>query len=118
MHTSLYKGMPPKTRSTTSATQGKQTTPVTMAAIGDTELAALAAGAKESNDPNRLLLLNILANQKSADEKLEKRFCNLDTLVQASKQTLDKYIEDNDRTIDSVKGNVTTNSNEIQTLHS
>ena len=74
-----------------------------MAAIGDAELAELTAGLKDFNDPNRLLLLIIIANQKTADEKLEKRFGNLDDLIKSSKATLEKHIKDNDKVIDSVK---------------
>ena len=109
--------MPPKTNTaSTSNDQGKQTDPATMAAIGDAALAELTAGLKDSNDPNRLLLLNIIANQKASDEKLEKRFGNLDKLIQSYKTTLEKHIDENDRVIDSVKGNVTSNTAEISTL--
>ena len=87
-----------------------------MAAIGDASLAELTAGLKDSNDPNRLLVLNIIANQKSSDEKLEKRFGNLDTLMQASKATLEKHIAENNRVIDSVKTDIASNTTEIKAL--
>ena len=64
--------MPPKRRSKTTtenAKLGKQTNPATMSAIGDKAIVALTVGAKDSKDLNRLLPLNIIANQKSADEK-------------------------------------------------
>ena len=111
--------MPPKTRSNTASTskdKGKQADSATMAAIGDAELVELTAGLKDSNDPNRLLLLNIIANQKTVDEKLEKRFGNLDDLIKSSKATLEKHIKDNDEVIDSVKRDVTGNTTEINTL--
>ena len=87
-----------------------------MAAEGDVALTELTAALKDANDPNRLLLLNIIANQKTTEEKLEKRFSNLDSLMQASKLTLEQHIEENDKVIDSIKGNVTSNTNEINTL--
>ena len=48
--------------------------------------------------------------------KIEKLFCSLDTLVQASKQMLEKYIEENNKVIDSVIGNIITNCTELQTV--
>ena len=108
-----------KRRSNTVSTpdnQVKQTDPAVMAAIGDAELADLTAGLKDCNYPNRLLLLNIIANQKNVDDKLEKRFGNLDKLIQSSKETLEQHIKDNDKVIDSIKVNVTTNTADINAL--
>ena len=62
------------------------------------------------------LLLDILANQKAADEKQEKRHRELDTTIAATKTTLDKHIEENDKILNKIQGNVTTNSSDITSL--
>ena len=98
--------MPSKTRST-STTEGKQTDTVTMAALDDDAIAEMLASAKESKDPNRLLLLNILANQKLSDEKHEVRFSSIDASILASKTTLEKHIDENNKELTAVKGDIT-----------
>ena len=59
-------------------------------------------------------MLNIIANQKASDEKQEQRFKN--TLIQASKTTLETHIKENDKVIDSVKVNVAGNTKDIKTV--
>ena len=111
--------MPPKTRSNTASTaqnEGKQTSLATMAAKGDDTIEKLIASSKDSTDPNRLLLLNIIANQKTADEKQETRYRNLDTLIQESKQTLEKHIEENDKELSTIKENISKNTSDLVLL--
>ena len=87
-----------------------------MAAIGEDAIAEMLAAAKESNDPNRLLLLNILANQKLSDEKQENRFNSIDASIQASKLTLEKYIEDKDTALTAAKSDIVKNTTELNVL--
>ena len=54
------------------------------------------------------LLLDILANQKSANEKQEKRYCDWDNSITATKKLLDKHIEENHKSLTAIKGNVTS----------
>ena len=54
--------------------------------IAPADLESAEAEIRTSQNPNRLLLLNILANQKASEVQQEKRFTNLDKLMQASKQ--------------------------------
>ena len=68
------------------------------------------------DESDHKLLLNILANQKDSDEKQETRHRNLDSKISATKLTLDKYIEENDKALNMIKGNVTTNAADIQNL--
>ena len=67
-----------------------------------------------TQDPNRLLLLNIIANQKTSEEQQEKRFTNLDKLIQASKTTLEAHITENDKVIGTIRSNVETNTKEVK----
>ena len=69
---------------------------------------------RASKDPNRLLLLNILENQKTSDHMHEKRFKNLNTLIQASKNMLEAHIAENNKVIDSIKTDVDSNKREIK----
>ena len=109
--------MPPKTRSTKlTSPEGKQATPDNMAALGDDVIPEMTAGAKDSDDPNRLLLLNIIANQKISDEKHEKRVSNIDSSIQASKLTLEKHIEENSKDLSTMTGNITKNTTDLQSL--
>ena len=64
--------------------------------INPTDLQAAEAEIPTTQDPNRLLLLNNIANQKTSEEQQEKRFSNLDKLIQASKSTLETHIAEND----------------------
>ena len=105
--------MPPKTRSQTPAITDEVERKQEMAASDPNDIVAAEAEIRASKDPNRLLLLNILANQKTLDDKQEQRYNNLDALIQASKSTLEKHIKENDTVINSIKTNVTANTNDI-----
>ena len=69
--------------------------------INPAHLQAAEAEIRRSQDPNCLLLLNIIPNQKTSEEQQEKRFTNPDKLIQASKTTLETHIADNDKVIGS-----------------
>ena len=92
---------------------GKQTPLTTMAAKG-VEPARDPPLPEEESDHK--LLLVILANQKAAKEKQDKRHNDLDKSIAATKQSLDKHIEENDKALSAIKGNVLTNTTDIQTL--
>ena len=91
--------------------KGKQN----MAASNLGDIEAAEAEIRASKDPDRLLLLNIIANQKASDAEREKQYKNLDTLIQASKVTLETHIKENDKVIDSIKANVDVNTKDIKT---
>ena len=82
--------------------------------INPNDLQAAEAQIPTTQDPNRLLLLNIIANQKTSEEQQEKRFSNLDKLIQASKSTLETHIAENDKVIGTLKLNVETNTKNIK----
>ena len=110
--------MPPKTRSsnTTPADAeptGKQPIPAIMAAKGDTQPQTPDV---DTEDPNHKLLLDIIANQKTSDEQQETRHRKLDSSIQATKLSLDKHIEENEKALSAIKGSVTSNTTEIQSL--
>ena len=111
--------MPPKTRSSSIVNEpstdltGKQNPIVTMAAKG-VEPAREPPLPEEAS--NHKLLLDILANQKAAEEKQDKRHRELDKSIAATKKSLDKHIQENDQALTAIKGNVLTNTIDIQTL--
>ena len=92
---------------------GKQTPVSTMAAKG-VEPAIDPSPTDKASDHK--LLLDILANQKAAELKQEKRHHELDNTITATKNILDKHIAENDKALSIIKGNVTTNTTEIQNL--
>ena len=57
-----------------------------------------------------------VSNQKAADMKQEKRHLDLDKSITATKKSLDKHIEENDKILSSIKGSVTTNTTNITSL--
>ena len=77
---------------------GKQTSVATMAAKG-IEPARDPPLPEEESDHK--ILLDILPNQKAAEEKQDKRHNNLDKSIAASKLCLDKHIEENDKALPS-----------------
>ena len=107
--------MPPKTRVSTinpnkadTGNTDKQTSPAIMVANGN------ASG----NDPKQpeeesdhKLLLNIIANQNASDLQQETHYHQLDSTITATKQSLE-----NKKALSTIKGNVTTNTTEIQNL--
>ena len=84
--------------------------------ITPVDLEAAEAEIRTSSDPNRLLLLNIIANQKESEVTLEKRFKNLDSLILDSKNTLEKHIAENDKVVGTLKTNVETNTKNIKSF--
>ena len=84
---------------------GKQTPAATMVAKGD-EPARDPPLPEEETDHK--LLLDVLANQQSADEKQEKRYRDLDNSITATKKVFDKHIEENHKSLTAIKGNVTS----------
>ena len=82
--------------------------------INPTDPQAAEAEILANQDPNRLLLLNIIANQKTSEEQQEKRFSNLDKLIQASKTTLETHIAENDKVIGTIRSNVETNTKDVK----
>ena len=88
-----------QTQIDTNATEGKQNN-----AASDTgDIATTEAEIQASKDPNRVLLLNIIANQKASGAMHEQRYTNLDTLIQASNTTLENHIKENDKVINTMK---------------
>ena len=60
----------------------------------------------------------VLNNQKKADKRFEKRFTKPDAIVQASKDSFDAYVTENNDATEEVKSNVTTAINDIKSLQS
>ena len=103
------------TTQTPDADKGKQK----MAAsdpgdINPTDQQIAEAEIPTTQDPNRLLLLNIIANQKTSEEQQEKRFTSMDKLIQASKTTLEAHITENDKVIGTIRSNVETNTKDVK----
>ena len=92
---------------------GKQT-PVSTMAVKGVEPATDPSPTDEASDHK--LLLDILANQKAAELKQEKRHHELDNTITATKNILDKHIAENDKALSIIKGTVTTNTTEIHNL--
>ena len=82
--------------------------------INPTDPQVAEAEIPTTQDPNRLLLLNIIADQKTSEEQQEKRFSNLDKLIQASKTTLETHIAENDKVIGTIRSNVETNTKDVK----
>ena len=70
----------------------------------------------DTDDQNHKLLLDIMANQKTFDEKRETQHRKLTSTITAHKQSLDNHIEENDKALGVIRGNVTTNTNDISSL--
>ena len=87
-----------------------------MAAKGDEPENKPETPNEESDDPNHLLLLSIIANQKASDEQQETRHRKLNSSICATKHSLDKHIEENEKALAAIKGSVTTNTTDIQSL--
>ena len=65
---------------------------------------------------DRELLLRILANQKSADVKLEERFKKLTKQANSSKKLFDQYKEENDKEVATVKSDISNTLAELKAL--
>ena len=106
--------MPPKLKSSntnTTANIGKQA----MAASHDTQPAKPLTPVN-TDDPNHKLLPDIIANLKASDEKQEPRHRKLTSTIQAHQTKLDKHIEENDKALGVITGNVTANTTNVNSL--
>ena len=121
--------MPPKTRSGSKSTNAGTDPKIDtgkMAANNNKPDAAEPQGISDSEEPTPLsdeddqdeqsLLKKIIKSQKIADRKIEKRFTKLDATVSDTKKSLDTYIADNNKAINSTKEDVKTAFANIETL--
>ena len=66
--------------------------------------------------PDRNLLLQILANQKSADKKSEERFASLRKQIKESKKSLETYSKENDAKVTQVESTISNTVADLKSL--
>ena len=106
--------MPQKLRlsnTNTTTTEGKQEMAATPDAPAGKPLTPV-----NTDDPNNKLLLDNIANQKTSDEKQELRYSKLNFTIQVHKTSVEKYIEENDKALGTIRSNVTTKATNVKAL--